>query len=228
MGYPKHPDTVIIKNEFYPKGLREIDVWNYYQSVKGKILREVVGRDLFFLIVPDAGRIIVKRAGKTTRFIRLTSSNYDEMITGRTVSVHSTMRRSEDLAIIDIDYDAFDKTLKKAVVDCFDFITTIPIVDSASIRFTGKTSFHVFCNLKKKFNVDTIRLLFKKFLTQSELANKYTVEYKRRSGIPNLDLAPNKFRGGFITLHSLSEIGLKCVEIPRSAVFSFTREKARI
>jgi len=228
MSYPKHPDTVILKNEFYPKGLKEIDIWNYYQSIKSKILREVTGRDLFFLIVPDTGKIIVKRAGKTTRFIRLTASNYDDMITGRTVSIHSTMRRSEDIAIIDIDYDAFDRTLKKAVVDCFDFVTTIPIVENASVRFTGKTSFHIFCNLKKKFNVDTIRLLFKKFLTQSELSDKYTVEYKRRPGIPNLDLAPNKFRGGFITLYALSEVGLKCVEVPRSVVSSFTREKARI
>lgn len=228
MSYPKHPDTLIIKNEFYPKGLKEINIWNYYQSVKGKILKEVVGRDLFFLIVPDTGRIIVKRAGKTTRFIRLTPSNYDNMITGRTISIHSTMRRSEDIAIIDIDYDTFDKTLKRAVVECFDFVSTIPIVDKVSIRFTGKTSFHIFCSLKKKFNIDTIRLLFKKFLTQSSLADKYTIEYKRRPGIPNLDLASNKFRGGYVTLYALSEVGLRCVEISRSAVSSFTREKARI
>jgi len=225
MSYPKHPDILIIKNEFYPKGLKEIDIWNYYQSVKSKILREVAGRDLFFLIVPDTGRIVVKRAGKTTRFIRLSSSNYDEVITGRTVSIHSTMRRSEDIAIIDIDYDAFDKTLKRAVVECFDFVPTIPIVDKVSIRFTGKTSFHIFCNLRKKFNVDTIRLLFKKFLTQSSLADRYTIEHKRRPGIPNLDLASNKFRGGYITLHALSEVGLRCVDISRSAVSSFTREK---
>ena len=228
MGYPKHPDIVVIKNKFYPKGFKEIDVWNYYQSAKGKILKEVAGRDLIFLIILDTGKIIIKRAGKTTRFIRLTSSNYDEMVTGRTMAIYSTMRRSEDIAIIDIDYNAFDKTLKGAVVECFDFASTIPIVNKVSIRFTGKTSFHVFCNLRKKFNVDTIRLLFKKFLTQSDLSNKYTIEYKRQPGIPNLDLSPNKFRGGYITLYALSEIGLRCMEISRSAVSSFTREKARI
>ena len=44
----------------------------------------------------------------------------------------------------------------------------------------------------------------------------------------NIDLASNKYRGGFITLHSLSIEGLKCMEIKRSDLGNFIKEMAKI
>jgi hypothetical protein len=228
MGKPLHPETIIIKNPYYPGGLREIDTWDYYQGVKSSLLRQVKGRDLIFWIMVDVNRPIVIRKGGSTKFIRLTSSNYDKVITGRTISIHSTMRRSEDIAIIDIDFHDFSRA-KEATRDTFEFVSkNIPIVKSASIRFTGKESFHIFCNLNKKYNIDAIRMVLRKTLQQSPLSDKYTIESKRTPITPNLDLAPNKFRGGFITLHSLSEIGLRCVEVPYSKLSSFDPRIARI
>ena len=40
MAYPENPETIVIKNRFYPRGLREIDVWNHYQKVKRQLLAE--------------------------------------------------------------------------------------------------------------------------------------------------------------------------------------------
>jgi len=228
MSYPKHPDSIIIKNSFYPSGLKEIDVWDYYQTFKTEILEQVSGRDLFFVILVDLNKPIVVRAGRGTRFVRLTSSNYNTMITGRTISIHSTMKRMEDIAIVDIDSDDFKKA-KEACLDCYDFLKTRKtIIDNISIRFTGKESFHILCNLRKKYNIDIIRETFKKVLEESPLSKKYTISHKRSPGIPNLDLAPNKFRGGFITLFSLSEIGLKCMEVEYKNLRSFTQKMASI
>jgi len=39
MSYPQNPETIIIKNVFYPKGLKEIDVFNYYIQHKNLIMR---------------------------------------------------------------------------------------------------------------------------------------------------------------------------------------------
>lgn len=224
MSYPEHPETIILRNKFYSKGLREIDIWNHYQKVKGLLLREVVGRDLLFFIFVDVNKPIVKRKGKTTNFIRLTSSNYDEMITGRTVSIHSAMRRTENFGIIDIDIDERDgfRWAKRVTIDVYNIVMTkVPIVVGCRVKFTGKNSFHLICEFGKKINVDSIRFLLRKFLQESELSKRYTIEGRRRPGVPNLDLSPNKMRGNYIALHALSVWGLQSVEVPYRRLTGF-------
>jgi hypothetical protein len=224
MSYPEHPNTVIIKNEFYPNGLREIDIWNYYQKVKGPLLQQVANRDLMFFIVVDLNKDIVLRKGKTSRFIRLNNQNYDKLITGRTISIHSTMKRSENFGIIDIDTDDFDEA-KLATLKVYNLITKS---FNTSIRFSGKTSFHVICDFGSDRNIDSIRSFLEEELFKSELSKEYTIGYRRTKSIPNLDLSPNKFRGGYITLHSLSTTGLKCMEVDPRRILSFRKELAKI
>ena len=68
----------------------------------------------------------------------------------------------------------------------------------------------------------------KRFLQGSELAKAYTIEAKRRPGVPNLDLSPNKIRGNYITLHSLSIIGLKCMTVEYNRLHNFDPRYAKI
>lgn len=228
MAYPKHPDTVLIENDFYPSGLREIDVYQYYQRFRGRILEEVVGRDLMFYIAVDLNKFIIRRAGKETKYIRLTSSNWDDEIHGRVVGIHSAMKRTEDIAVVDIDSDKFD-IAKQAAFDGYKVLSKrTMIIDDIQVRFTGKGGFHLFCKLNKRISIDSIRLLFKKILSTAPELGEYTVEYKRTPGKANFDLAPNKFRGNFITLYSLSTTGLRCMEVKVNALKSFKREMAKI
>lgn len=229
MSYPVHPDTIIIKNDFYPQGVTEKEVWDYYQENKSKLLREVDNRDLIFFVMVDINHPIVLRSGQTSRFIRLKPENYDTLITGRTISIHSTMRAAEEIGIIDVDCDDFEQA-KKATSDVYQYLLNIMVgmVSGASIRFTGKNSFHIVCEFKKKMNVDTIRTVLKKLLSNSRLTKDYTVAGRKTPGIPNLDLAPNKFRGGFITTYSLSVSGLKCMNVPFRDLLNFRRENAKI
>ena len=228
MAYPEHPETIVVKNQYYPKGLREIDVWNYYQSVKSKLLKEVRNRDVMFFIMVDVNKPIVRRKLQD-KFIRLTPQNYDQLITGRTVSIHTAMNRYEDIGVIDIDIDPRDgfSWAKKVTGDVYDYVMEkIPIISSAEIRFTGKTSFHIFCRFYKKMKIDTIRFMFQKFLRQSSLSKVYSIGGRRKPGIPNIDMSPNKLHGNFIVLHSLSVLGLKCIEVPYSQLSSFNPSKA--
>src|SRR4030042_2823668 len=99
MSYPQNPESIVVQNRFYPKGLTEIDIWNYYQKVKRQLLDQVKFKDLMIFIMININTPIIKRTGETTRFIRLNPSNYDELITGRTISKHTAMRKSEDKVI---------------------------------------------------------------------------------------------------------------------------------
>ena len=231
MSYPENPQTIVVQNAFYPQGIKEIDLWNYYQNEKRSILKETQNRDVMLFIMVEKNKPIVRRRGKDNKVIRLNPSNYDNIITGRTISLHSAMGANEDFGIIDIDIDPSDgfRWAKEVTNRVYNFVMDkVPIIKSASIRFTGKKSFHIKCDFGRKMKIDSIRFLLRKFLRESELSRVYTIEGKRRPGIPNLDMAPNKFRGNYITLNSLSVWGLRCVEVPYLSLMRFDPRMARI
>lgn len=221
--YPENPEEIVIKNEHYPTGLREKDVYNYYILNKKNILQETKGREIILLIFIDTNQYIVKRRGKNNSFIFITKSNYDKLITGRTVSLHNTMDRRENFGIIDIDYNDF-KVCKEVSFEVFDFMKD---EYPTRIRFTGKNSFHVVVDFEKNKNIDKIRNeLFTKL--NSKFSDKYLINANRSRRTPNLDLSSNKYRGGFIFPFSLSMVGLKCMEVDISRLDSFKKEHAKI
>jgi len=230
MSYPENPNTIIIKNKYYPNGLREIDVWNYYQKAKRDILKQTKMRDLLFFIMVDLNRGVVrKKIGG--QYIRLTPENYDKIITGRTLSIHSTMNSYENFGIIDVDISEGEgiKWAKKATSDVYEYaMDKIPFVDTVTIRFTGKTSFHVVCNFKRKLKIDAIKFLLERSLKEADFSKVYTIGGKRRDGIPNLDLNRNCLRCNYISLHSLSVIGLRCIEVPYNKLLSFDPQNAKV
>jgi hypothetical protein len=230
MPYPKHPEAILIKNEFYVDGLKEIDVWNYYQYVKDKLIVEVSGRDLMIFVAIDVNRTTVLRKGKTTNFVRLNRSNWDDTFHPRMLSIHSTMHNTEEIGIIDIDGEDFKRN-KQATIDTYEYVTSkFPFIDSAFIKFTGKNSFHVVCNLKRLTYIDSVKIMFENYLTKSELSRDYFIDEMRRADktVPNLDLSSNKWRGGYITLHALSTLGLRCMKVDPGKIRSFKKEDAII
>ena len=230
MTYPSNPDTIVVRNEYYQRGLREIEVWNYYQSVKSHIMKELVNRESAVVIMADINKTVIRKK-LSGDYIKFTPANYYDIITGRTISIFPSMKMSEKFFIIDVDIDPYDgfKWAKKVTLDTYDFIMdNIPIVRSVKIRFTGKTSFHLVCEFNRLMKVDTTRFLMRKFLLESPLAKAYSVGGKRRAGIPNLDLNRNCFRCNYIALHSLSIIGLRCMEVPYSDINSFNPRMAKI
>jgi len=230
MGYPKHLESVLVQNQFYPDGLKEIDCWNYYESVKDKLIPEISGRDLMIFIATRVNETTVLRKGKLTNFVRLNRSNWDDTFHARMLSIHSTFHNTEEIGVIDIDSDDFKKN-KQAAIDVYEHVTSkFSFIDSAFIKFTGKNSFHIVCNLKRPTYIDSVKIMFSNYLERSELNKKYFIDNARRrdKSIPNLDLSSMKWRGGFVSLHSLSTLGLRCTKVFPDKIMSFKKEDAII
>jgi len=228
MAQPENPETIILKNRYYPRGLREIDVWNHYQKVKRKLLLETKNLDLMIVLMVDVNKPVMRRK-LGSQNIRLTPQNYDEIITGRTLSIHNSMSSISTYGIIDVDIDPRDnfKWAIKATSDTYDFVMDkMPIVKKASIRFTGKSSFHIVCDFERRMKVDTMKYLIERFLLQSDLARVYQVSGKRKSGVPNLDLDRNCLRCNHIALHALSILGLQCMEVSYNNLQRFNPREA--
>jgi hypothetical protein len=261
MSIPKNPNTLVIQNSFYPKGLREIDIYDYYQKVKPLILKEVIGKNLTFYFATSLNNIVVmRRANTPTGYLRLNYLDYDETITGRTISIHSNFNRTSDFGIVDIDIDDFNLA-KRTTLNVYKYIVkNCSFVDSVKIKYTGKDSFHLICNLKRTMYIDNFRLIMRKSLEESkiveenflyeidkdpekpksivvereevteksEISKLYTISSRRIKGVPNLDLSSNKYLGGYITLNSLSVIGLRSIMVPYNELSSFKKENAKI
>lgn len=228
MSYPQNPETIILKNIFYPKGLKEIDIYNYYIQHKNSVMRQVLNRDVMLAIMIDVNKPVMRRK-LNGRFIKLTNSNYEKIITGRTVALYSTMRFYEDMAVVDIDADSFDKA-KEATPEIYNELIKAPFILRCEIKYTGKIGFHINCYFKRKIKIDDSKLMLERYLIGlPQITNKYTIAPKRTKGIPNIDLwAVNKKNGAFITLHSLSIIGLKCMNVPINELNSFKAKNAKI
>lgn len=227
MPYPENPDSIVIKNKYYPNGLTEKDVYEYYIGNRNKIVDQVKNRDLMVAIFTDVNKYVIKKKHKG-KPIKLTPSNYEEMITGRTVSIHSTMNNTEDICVVDIDSDDWNDA-KIATFDTYDALMDIPFINSVEIRYTGKSSFHLFCTLPRKIKIDSIRELLETYLNKNKkIRSRYTIQKKRERGTPNIDLYRNVKGANFITIYALSIWGLKCIDVPYNKLKSFRQNDAKI
>lgn len=224
--FPDHPDQIILKNKYYPKGLKEIDIWNYYQSIKEQVLKETKDRNVMLILLLD-DKFLIRRNWKG-EIIHLTSKNYSNMITGRTISIHSEMHQKEDFIIIDVDYHDFEKT-KECVREVYEYIVDhLSFINLIEIRYTGKDGFHLHLKLNKTYNIDAIRLITMKELKNSPLSKKYDIGFRRNPDRPNLDFSPDFNRKNFIVLGSLSLIGLKSIIVKYNDLQKFKKEMAII
>ena len=228
MSEPKNPETILIQNKFYPNGLKQIDIWNYYQLHKGLIMKEVRLRDVAFAIITDLNQYIIRRNLGDQKYIKLMNSNYDTLMTGRTITIYSSMKNVDNIVIVDIDTDNFNDA-KRCTRDVYKQLTEFKMIDSLQIRFTGKTSFHIKCDMRRRDRPEHFRNIFESFLKEKGLLNQYSIQPKRTQSRPNIDLwASNKPNGLFTSLNSLSVIGLKCMELSLSDLNNFQPEHAKI
>jgi hypothetical protein len=227
MSYPKNPYEIIVKNEYYPSGLREVDIWNYYQQNKINILKETIGKTLIVFFATSLNKTIVIRKNKSKGLIRLTPTDYNTIVSGRTLSLHSIMDRYSNYGIIDIDTNDFNKA-KDVVIDIFNIMEKAKFTKDLQIRFSGKKSFHIKVDFNSDYKIEHIRKMIYDHLIENNIQQKYTIAHKRFRNVPNIDLNRNVYNAGYITLHSLSIIGLKCMEIPFRKIRNFKKEDAKI
>lgn len=231
MATPNNPFEIVIQNKFYPNGITEENIFNYWKINKSKILDVVFGKEIFLYIASKKNEIVVRRYSDADTLYRLTPMNYEKIISSRTVGIVSTMNKSSDFGIVDIDVSPIEKiasniefeTVKEATIDTNDFLSRFY---KTKIFYTGKNGFHIHCKFLTTMSIDKIKDILKKQLMDSPLSKIYTILHKRDARTPNLDLAINKVRGGYITEGSINQIGIPCVNIKNSdELLKFKREQ---
>jgi hypothetical protein len=227
MSYPQNPDTIVIRNDYYPKGLREIDIWNYYQSVKTPLLKETIGKTLIVFFTVDTNKFIVMRKNKQGGLIRLNMRDYDSLISGRSISFHNVMNKYSSYGIIDVDTDDF-KIAKELSVELNRFFYNQKYINGSEIVYTGKDSFHIRVHFNFDYKIDYIKQRITNALDEFYSNIDYTIKARREKNKPNLDLQRNILNAGHIALHSLSVDGLKCMEVEISKMKWFRKDFAKI
>ena len=223
--FPPNPDQVILKNEYYPQGLTEKQVYEHYMKYKPYILEHTQGREIMFAIKTDDD-IVIKRKDSNGRFLKLNNNNYEDLITGRTIAVYATMGKTEKFGIIDIDTNHFGFA-KGSAAKIYDGFPELGQIAKKEIRFTGKTSFHIILEFKQNKNINSIRSHLRQTL-KNNFDHHFAIEKKRSTDKINLDLSPNKFRGAYIIPGALSVEGLKCMTVKRSEILSFQKSFAKV
>ena len=223
MGFPSTPDKVLIKNQYYPLGLNEENIYLFWLDEKDRILDQTKNREVFFYITPELNsEPVVRRHLSSNVFIKLNSRNYESVINGHTTGVISCFDRIENFGILDIDSLNFGQN-KECALDVYEYFShRFPV----RIYFTGKTGFHLRVNFERRYSIDRIREQLHELIAGSDL-KKY-MRTGVRNNYPQIDLSPNKFRGGFVTLGSLNKIGLQCKEIAPDELRNFRPEDAKI
>lgn len=222
MSAPKNPETVVIKNQYYPAGLKEKHVWDYYQRYKFKVIDEINARPIMLWIFKDLNTAIIKRKVFNSPFT-ITKKNYDKIITGRTVSFAVELRTNTDLVIVDVDPGptATEHQLKTSVKSLLNSsFGSASFVIGNRIISTAR-GYHVYFYLKKKFPINSIRKTLLVMLNM-EFRNDYLINEKNPKGSNiNFDLTPTTSHGVHQVPYALCRNGLQSLDVTNSLdVFS--------
>lgn len=228
MAYPENPRTIVIQNEYYPGGLSELQVWKHYQKFKDNIISEIDKTAVCLWLFIDINKSIVKRKVLNSPFT-IINSNFDKVMTGRTVSVSSELSSNTNKIIIDVDpgNGVNEYQIKECVRDILDStISNIPQISQKRIISTA-SGYHIYLILNRKMNINTIRSMTLRLLS-TDFKDVYLINTKNpQSNEINLDLTPIVPRGLHQTPYALCRNGLMSMDVT-DYLSSFNRRSAII
>lgn len=212
--YPNNPFDIVVKNKYYPQGLREIDIYEYYIQNKDKILNWINDRQVAFRIKINPLSSIIRRKidGKP---IYLTESNFEKIIHGRTNVIYVEQKSSTNYFVIDIDLgpnlvmkDAINTS--KMLLEEFSGKYELLISSDIGLHYIGYVNkLQNINHLREKIRI----LLEDKIQTMSNKSKHitYTVNVKgRKPNTINFDLSPMYDRSLHISKYSLTKEFLIC------------------
>jgi len=212
--FPNNPDDVILTNKFYPNGLTEREIYNYYMTAKAKILGWIKNRQcVFFLRI---GNELVVRRKINGRDIKLTDSNYEKMITGRTLQILVERPTTSNYFVVDID--AGDGVsfpdMQKAIESAKNLISKAIRITNWELLFSSPRGRHLIGHMPRSFASKDMITKLTEILSEQE---EVLVNVKgRHPGTINYDLTPNYKRGVHIAKYSLTKEGLICDDMNAS------------
>jgi len=239
--YPNHPNDVVIsksENIVGLKNIREVDVYNYYEGIKSKLIPELKKYELFVVVKPkgvlkpgEKGVYIRHPYDKKTNYIHIDNDKeFETYHSGRTVEYHITSPQKVPWYIVDIDPGSEDFSHTKGIIaDVADELKKIPEVKKIEIRYTGKRGFHILGWLKQSKDVNDARKFLQEWLKENfGDRDDTTIAESPKGKKAALGLSPMKLNGGHISKYSMRITGLCCMEIERNKLMSFNKEEASI
>lgn len=218
--YPNNPGEIVLKNSFYPSGLKEIDIYNYYMKVKKPLLKWLKGRRVaFFLLIDD--KIIVKRKTKDKPYIILTAGNFENVITGRTLEVLVQHPNTTNYFIVDVDPGRGFKRQDALKAANFVQKNTKKILEVKSFETisTSSIGIHVIGYLSKNYNINKLRTklynVLKESLDQTKDKTLILNVKGRDPRFVNLDLSSMYENSLHICKYSLTKDGLICTDVKK-------------
>lgn len=216
MPKPSEPDSIILKNNYYPTGLKSQDIYTYYLDNKKEIIKGADGRPvLLFLKFEQISKTIVKRK-LNNKPIVLTNKNYEKIISGYTLSISVESEYNGYLKEILLDIDQLGNITESYKKECVNDVYNYYKDDYSEIKITNSgKGYHIRINLNKK---EKREIVYGRTLDQlkEKFENKYFVNYKygskKMKGI-NIDLSPMTNKGSLTIPYALCRNGLICKDI---------------
>lgn len=232
-----HPDTIIIPpNEYYPKGLREIDIHNYYQSVAPKIVNQYADNGLEGLIVLKVEDGLVMRRHAHIEAMDITSEEaLADVNRGRTVEFHFAVGPTTKLAWLDLDpkEEFHIEDAKKVATELIPRLEDLSDVLRVEPRFSGKTGFHLICHLHSSINTDEARQMMKDvaetYIQKTDQMDTLTTKATDNPRMMRIDYSTLHDAGGLRLTHSLAyPTGLICMSLGPEQLRNFQKTDALV
>lgn len=224
MAFPNNPLTIVVKNKYYSNGLTEGKVYDYYIRNKNNIIKEINYRPVLLFIYTDVNKWVIKRNLKGSS-VYIDKFNYNEIITGRTVSL--SVERGSKLSYLCVDVDPGQNVREEAIKQAVRDVSKSSISAlSKRLRIVNtSTGYHVYFYLKKPLPVETAYKILNKALS-IDFRDKYILGGKPpKSNEIKLDTSTSRNRGSHVLVGGLCRNGLKCMDITKTFE-SFDRKKA--
>lgn len=230
MSEPTNPHNIILKNQFFPDGLTEKEIYNYWVKNKSNILKNLMfSKQVMFFLSPAENEYVIRRYQKSNlkTYYILSEENYEKILNGRIVGIVNIFQPKSNWGVIDIDYNGKNdianenefNQIKQLTAQLYDFfIRYYPI----KIFYSGKNGFHLICQFEKKIKIDQIKNILKNQLSSTSLS---ILQRSNSFTCVKIDLSPNMVNGGVITPYSLNKIGLPSIPVKMDKLLNFNRSE---
>lgn len=233
MSKPSDPEKIVLTNKYYPNGLTTKSVYDYYIFNKEKILKECGNQPVLIFYMFDKNSDFTVKRNMNNKLIHLTSENYDNVISGYSISISKEISNNNmtDLIVLDIDpvhYNVQENKVKECVSDI------LKLFSSNKYKITNSSSgYHIYIKLKSPENLDSVREIVLKTL-QKQLSQKYLINdrtsAKKLIDVKkeiNIDLSSMYKKGSITVENSLNRNGLICKDVTK-IIKSFNRDSCVI
>ena len=229
--YPEHPNTVLIKNDYYKKGLTEHMVWKHNYNHTSDLFKDLKGHRILTIVKTPQGDILRRKKDDKEYQIN-NKADISELNSGRAMEFHIVADAETDVAWIDLDpREDFDfEQVKNITTDLVPILTKVSESDDILTKYSSGRGFHLISWMKEKRNVDDLRKeLIEELKKYSKGNPKLTTSFAQNRDMMRLDVSTLHESGSIRAAWSLnSKTGLISLPLSPNEIEIFNKKMAVI